>query len=85
LNGTLFEPNVAAAAVGAAKDKLIAPIKGNTGVYAIQVTAINEPPKATDYTSYLANLKMQIQGKSGKIAEAKKKLATIEDFRFDFF
>jgi len=85
LNGTLFEPNVAAAAVGAAKDKLILPVKGTTGVYAIQVTAINEPPKATDYTSYLANLKMQIQGKAGKIAEAKKKLADVEDLRFDFF
>ena len=85
LNGTLFEPNVAAAAVAAAKDKLLLPVKGSTGVYAIQVTAINEAPKATDYTSYLANLKMQIQGKAGKIAEAKKKLAKVEDFRFDFF
>ncbi len=85
LNGTLFEPNVAAAAAGAAKDKLIVPVKGNTGVYAIQVTTINEPPKASDYTSYLSNLKMQLQGKAGKIAETKKKLADVEDFRFDFF
>jgi peptidyl-prolyl cis-trans isomerase D len=85
LNGTLFEPNVAAAATGAAKDKLIAPVKGNTGVYAVQVSTINEPPKASDYTSYLTSLKMQTQGKAGKTTEVKKKLADVEDFRFDFF
>ncbi len=85
LNGTLFEPNVAAAAVGAPKDKLLMPVKGNTGVYAIQVSSINEPPKATDFTSYTFNLNAQVQGKSGRIGEAHKKMASVEDFRFDFF
>lgn len=85
LNGSLFEPNVAAAALGAPINKVVLPIKGNTGVYAIQVTNKNEAPKATDFTSFTQTLKAQIQNKGNRVAEAQKKLATIEDFRFDFF
>lgn len=85
LNGSIFEPDVVAAAVGASPNKLVLPIKGNSGVYAIQVTNKNEPPKATDFTSYIQNLKSQIQNKGNRVTEVMRKLADVEDFRFDFF
>lgn len=85
LNGSLFEPNVVAAAFGSAVNKVVLPIKGNTGVYAIQVTNKTEAPKASDFTSYTQILKAQIQNKGNRIAETQRKLAKVEDFRFDFF
>jgi peptidyl-prolyl cis-trans isomerase D len=85
LNGLLYEPNVAAAAMGAPQNKVVVPIKGNLGVYAIEVTTKNDAPKANDYSSFAQTLRAQIQNKSNRTNEVQKKLAKIEDFRFDFF
>ncbi len=85
LNGSLFEPTVVGAALGAAVNKVVLPIKGSSGVYAIQVTNKTAAPKATDFTSFTQTLKAQIQNKGSRVQEAQKKLATVEDFRFDFF
>jgi len=85
LNAGLFEPAVVAAASVSAANKVAGPIAGNAGVYLVQKVAGMEPPKATDYTSYTNALRQQNQAKTQRIAEAKRKLAKVEDNRADFF
>ena len=84
VNGA-FEPKVVATALVTPVGKLSQPVKGNGGVYVCQTTAIQEPVKATDYSMYTYQLKQQLQGKSRFAQEVEKKLATIDDNRFDFF
>ncbi len=85
LNGMMYEPAVVAAASVSAANKVTGPIAGNAGVYLVQKVAGMEPPKATDYTSFTNALRQQNQAKTQRIAEAKRKLAKVEDNRADFF
>ncbi|MCS6818903.1 MAG: peptidylprolyl isomerase, partial [Chitinophagales bacterium] len=85
LNGLMYEPVVAASALGAPANKLHLPVKGNAGVFAVEVISKKEAPPATDFTSYTQSLKTQIQFKSNRISDALKKMAKITDNRFDFF
>jgi peptidyl-prolyl cis-trans isomerase D len=84
LNGS-FEPVAVAAAIGAGKGKVSAPVAGNSAVFVVQATNITEPQKITDFTMFAAQLKQQAQSKTRFAQEAHKKLAKIEDDRFDFF
>jgi hypothetical protein len=54
-------------------------------VFVVQATNITEPQKITDFTMFAAQLKQQAQSKTRFAQEAHKKLAKIEDDRFDFF
>ena len=84
LNGA-FEPKVVATALVTGAGKLSQPVKGNGGVYVTQTIAVQEPVKTTDYSMYTYQLKQQLQGKSRYAQEVEKKLAKIDDNRFDFF
>jgi len=84
MNGT-YEPNAVAAAFATSAGKLSKPIKGSAGVYVVQTIAVQEPATITDYNLYSYQLKQQLQGKSRSAQEVQKKLAKIEDNRFDFF
>ena len=83
--GGSYEPKVVATALGLAAGKLSAPVQGNAGVYAVQTIAVAEPAKVSDYAMYSMQLKQQINAKARGINDAHKKLAKIEDHRFDFY
>jgi hypothetical protein len=76
---------VVATALVTAVGKLSQPVKGNGGVYVTQTIAIQEPVKSTDYTMYTYQLKQQLQNKARFAQDVEKKLASIDDNRFDFF
>ncbi len=80
-----FEPKVVATAFGTAKGKLSAPVKGNEGAFVVQTVNVVEAPKQTDYNIYAFQLGQSLQGKSRYAGEVQKKLAKVEDSRFDFF
>lgn len=84
LNGA-YEPKVVATALGLAAGKLSTAVEGNAGVYAVQTIAVTEPAKVSDYAMYTMRLKGQIANKARAANEAQKKLAKIEDNRFDFY
>lgn len=79
------EPKVVATALVTPVGKLSAAIKGNGGVYVTQTLAVQEPAKTTDYTMFTFELKQRLQGKARYAQEVEKKLAKIDDNRFDFF
>ena len=68
-----------------AKGKLSAPVKGNEGAYVVQTTNVQEPAKQTDYSIYSFQMAQQLQGKQRYANEVQKKLAKVDDNRFDFF
>ena len=84
VNGA-FEPKVVATALASPAGKLSQPVEGNGGVYVVQTVAVQEPVKTTDYGMYTYQLKQQLQGKARYAQEVEKKLANIDDNRFDFF
>jgi len=84
INGS-YEPVAVAAALGAGKGKLSAPVSGNSAVFVVQAINITEPQKITDFTMFAAQLKQQAQSKTRFVQAAHKKLAKIEDDRFSFF
>lgn len=84
VNGS-YEPKVAASALASTVGKLSQPIQGNAGVYVVQTTALQEPAKASDYSMYAFQAKQQLGSKARYAQEVQKKLASIDDNRFDFF
>lgn len=80
-----YEPKVVGAALATAKGKLSVPVKGNEGVYVVQTINVQEPAKQTDYSVYSFQMSQQLQGKSRYANEVQKKLAKVDDNRFDFF
>jgi peptidyl-prolyl cis-trans isomerase D len=80
-----YEPKVVATAFATAKGKLSAPVKGSEGAYVVQTLNIQEPAKLSDYSTYQYQMQQQLQGKSRYASEVQKKLAKVEDNRFDFF
>jgi peptidyl-prolyl cis-trans isomerase D len=84
VNGA-FEPKVVATALVSPVGKLSAPVEGNGGAYVVQTLAIQEPVKSADYSMYTYQMKQQMQTKARDAAEVEKKLAKVEDDRFDFF
>jgi peptidyl-prolyl cis-trans isomerase D len=86
LGTTGYEPAIVTAGVYAKQGKLSAPIEGNGGVYVLEKVSGIVPPPATDVTMYKGQLSNAANGKATRSAvEALKKLAKIEDNRFDFF
>jgi len=84
VNGA-FEPKVVATALTSAVGKVSQPVEGNSGVFVVQTVAVQEPVKTTDYSMYTFSLKQQLQNKSRYAQDVEKKLAKIDDNRFDFF
>lgn len=84
INGA-YEPNVAAAAFAAAKGALSKPVQGNMGVYVVQPVNVTEPQKISDYSPFAAQLQNTVSGKARLAQEVQKKLADINDGRFEFY
>lgn len=79
-----FEPVVIATAVEASEGKLVGPVKGSTGVFALTVTAVNTEEGDTDAEQ--KRLLSGIQSRANfEPYEALKKKANIIDKRAKFF
>ncbi|MFN8310046.1 MAG: SurA N-terminal domain-containing protein [Chitinophagales bacterium] len=85
LGSSAYEPSVVAAGVGLANGKMSNPIEGNQGVYVVQKISGIDPPKATDLTQYVMQLRQMAMGKAGRGSqEALKRMADVKDNRLDF-
>ncbi len=84
ING-MYEPKVVGTALAMQPGKVSMAVEGNGGVYAVQTMNIQDPPKMNDYSIYSFQQKQQLAGKARFSQEVEKKLAKIDDFRFDFF
>lgn len=80
------EPVVVGAAFGKKVGEMTKLIDGETGVFMVQVLAINKAPDLENYNNYVSQLKTGAAGAiNNSVYEALKKAADIEDNRADFF
>lgn len=80
------EPKVVGTAFGLPKDKISAPVKGETGVFVFKVTDIKEPEPITDYSFYKNQLATNLTNRvSYEVFEALKENANITDNRYQFY
>ncbi|MBP8065845.1 MAG: peptidylprolyl isomerase [Flavobacterium sp.] len=79
------EPKVVGKAFGLAAGKTSSLIEGQSGVYIIRTKNVAKAPALPNYAPYITKLKSQNQGSVyGKLIEALKSAADIEDNRSDF-
>ncbi|WP_396212039.1 peptidylprolyl isomerase [Flavobacterium sp.] len=79
-----YEPKVVGTAFGTSANKVSAPIEGNTGVYVIQTKAVTKAPVLKSYADYTKKVAQQAAGNAGRVIQALKSDAEIEDNRADF-
>jgi peptidyl-prolyl cis-trans isomerase D len=79
-----FERKVVGAAFAIGLNKISAPIEGNAGVYVVKPTVITKAPALKSHADYVAKVKSQIAGYSGRVIPALKEEADIEDNRAKF-
>jgi len=80
------EPVVVGAAFGKKVGEMTNLIDGKTGVFMIQVLAINSAPDLENYGNYVTQLKTSAAGAiNNSVYQALKKAADIEDNRADFY
>ena len=85
ISGIGSEPKV----VGAAFNKSLlgktsAPIKGTTGVFAIQADVVGARPSMQDPATFKQSLMQMLRSGTFRSQEALRKAATIKDYRFQF-
>ncbi|OCB75212.1 peptidylprolyl isomerase [Flavobacterium crassostreae] len=78
------EAQVVGTAFALAKNKISAPIEGNTGVYVVKNMATLKAVALKDFTPYVSKLKSQSAGYANRVLPALKDNATIEDNRKQF-
>ena len=84
--GAGTEPAVVGAAFGKAAGESTGLIDGETGVFMVRVTAVNEAPALDNYTSYINTLNTAASGAiNTNVFNALKKAADIEDNRASFY
>jgi len=66
-------------------NKLSKPIEGNSGVFVVKTKTVVKAPTLKIYTDYVSKLKQQNAGAAGRVVEALKEQAKIEDKRQLFF
>ena len=79
-----FERKVVGTAFAIGLNKISAPIEGNAGVYVIKPTVITKAPVLKSHADYVAKVKSQVAGYSGRVIPALKEEADIEDNRAKF-
>jgi len=85
LPGAGREPKVVGTAFALENGQVSSLIDGTNGVYMIEVTKHTEAPKMDSYKSYAKDPANNINAVGGKVMEALKKKATIEDNRATFY
>lgn len=79
------EPKVVATALGLSLNEVSSPIIGENGVFVVKTTFKNEVPTATDVSAYKLRSSSFSSGVQGRLTEALRNGADIEDNSFDFF
>lgn len=85
LPGAGFEPKVVGTAMSSKVGQLSKPITGNSGVYVIVTKADTKAPAIKSYDEYVNKLKQQVASYSGRVIQALKENADIEDNRAEFY
>ena len=82
----VMEPKVVGMAFGTATGETTPLIDGNEGVYMVRVNAFNPAPKLESYVSQANQLNTkEVPASQGRVIEALKKKAKIEDHRANFY
>ncbi len=79
-----FERKVVGTAFAIGLNKISAPIEGTAGVYVVKPTLITKAPVLKDHKEYVAKVKAQVAGYTGRVIPALKEEADIEDNRAKF-
>ncbi len=79
-----YEPKVVGSAFGLAANKVSAPIEGNMGVYVIQTKGVTKAPVLKSYADFTKKVAQQAAGNAGRVIQALKSDAEIEDKRAEF-
>jgi peptidyl-prolyl cis-trans isomerase D len=85
LPGVGIEPNVNAVASVIEVNKISEPIKGNSGVFVLQVYNVVKAPEKTDFSAEQLGLMRNQASQVYKIFEAVEKIAEITDYRAKYF
>jgi len=83
--GAGFEPKVVGIAMSSKVGKLSQPVVGNSGVYVLVTKAETKAPAIQNYDEYVNKLKQQVASYSGRVIQALKENADIDDNRADFY
>ena len=78
------EKKVVGTAFSTGINKISAPIEGNSGVYVVQTKVVTKAPVLKSHADYIAKVKSQVSGYSGRVIPALKDEAEIEDNRIKF-
>ena len=79
-----IEPKIIGTVVAIEQNKVSDVIKGNSGVYVVNVISKVSAPEKSDYTSEQLGLMRVQAGQVMRISEALKKKANIQDYRIKF-
>jgi peptidyl-prolyl cis-trans isomerase D len=80
-----YEPKVVGLAFSSKAGVVSKPIEGNSGVYVIATKAVTKAPAIKKYDDFIAKVKQQAVGNSGRFMQALKEDADIVDNRADFY
>ncbi|WNM19973.1 peptidylprolyl isomerase [Flavobacterium capsici] len=80
-----YEPKVVGTALASKVGQMSKPIDGNSGVYVIVTKAETKAPAIQNYDEYVNKLKQQVASYSGRVIQALKENADIEDNRAEFY
>ena len=83
--GAGFEPKVVGMAFTSKAGQVSKPISGNSGVYVIVTKVVTKAPAIQKYDDFIAKVKQQAVGNSGRFMQALKEDADIKDNRADFY
>ena len=80
-----YEPKVVGLAFSSKVGQVSKPIEGNSGVYVIATKVVTKAPTIKKFDDYIAKVKQQAVGNSGRFMQALKEDADIVDNRADFY
>jgi peptidyl-prolyl cis-trans isomerase D len=80
-----YEPKVVGLAFSSKAGQVSKPIEGNSGVYVIATKVVTKAPAIKKFDDYIAKVKQQAVGNSGRFMQALKEDADIVDNRADFY
>ncbi len=80
-----YEPKVVGLAFSYKVGQVSKPIEGNSGVYVIATKFVTKAPAIKKFDDYIAKVKQQAVGNSGRFMQALKEDADIVDNRADFY
>ena len=83
--GAGYEPKVVGTAFAAAAGKVSAPIEGNAGVYVVVTKTTVKAPNLKKHDEYVNKLKQQVSSYAGRVVNALRNEADIQDNRAEFY